>query len=223
MGPLKLKVDMRRSKAQFDQVMAKYLADTGKDAAKVLNTKSAYIIHGAAELTKHADKADIRKFIRSAEGQAFVGRLFGKGTMLKNILAKSMPDSRKEATKRIIAARNSSVGYIRAGWVLPLAIMRKSAKARIKNIKMAKMKRRDIGTAKPARKSMRPVASFYNLIGQLKGSRKKKPGQKATAAAAVRVFGLPALKKSFERERNSMLRYFQSVLRKTAAKRRLLK
>ncbi len=48
------------AQSSFRQTLDRYILQTGKDIAKVLHTKATYVIYGAANYTKMADKGQIR-------------------------------------------------------------------------------------------------------------------------------------------------------------------
>jgi len=208
---------------EFNKTFEKYMSlCTSKTLPEALNTKAAYIIHAAGEGTKLADKGEIRKWVRSKDGQNWIGSLFGREIMMKYVRGKSMPASRKEATKRIIAARIASVGYIKAGWTRPLGAMRRAGRVKIKNIKGAKQRKGQIlGTAVPAKiskRTFRPTATFTNAAGAQKNSDRTTHGSKYSQADAARAFGEPALGKAFAKERASMKVYIERKLQEAARK-----
>lgn len=193
---------------QFQKALSQYLKMSGRTLSESLNIKAYFIVKRTMRHTKKAEKADIRGYIRSKEGQEFIGKLFGKKRFKKTV-----PKNRKEATKMLVSARIRSRGYLAAGWGLALQRFGKEAKAsrRLKGVTTRKglKSKSEAVVAKPG---MRPVARFANMAGF---KTKAKPGQKFTQAEAMRKFGEPIFQRAIKVEMAGMRRWLEKKMAKT--------
>ena len=193
----KLKID----DSQFRSILATYMGASKKTLAQGLNTKSYFIVKKAIRLTRVANKKEIRRFVRSPEGQNWIGSLFGR--------KKLTDETRKAATKRIISARIKSVAYLRSGWIPAL-------KAFGRVTKMPRRTKGVVHRGKPkgygrwARDGFSPAAIFTNSTGY-------KPKQ----ASALKQYGEPALSRAFSHEARSMKSYLERKMQQTANRTRM--
>ena len=200
----KLRIDDK----MFQGAMSAYLRTSKRELSDAINYKAYFIIKRAMRHMRKADKKRIRSFIRSAEGQEFIGKLFGR----KRI----RDESRAAATKRIISARIRSGGYLAAGWGKALAVFGAASKAsrRMKGVSArAGLKGRSKGVA--ARPGLKPVADFSNPAGY---RTRRHSGQKFSQEQAAQKFALPIFEASIRAEMRSMKAYMDKKM-KAAAKR----
>lgn len=205
--------------ADWDKTMKLYMKKTRKSVPEVLNSKAFMIMVGAATVTPVADKAKIRKWAKWTKKSSVRLRQYARKRWPRQV----SDQARKRELKDLVKARVSSVGYIKSGWLTPIAIAKKwanKAGARIKTKNPKGMKQRGVklGKMRPAKDGISAACTFINMAGAMGGSGKKYDGEKHSQSEAAKKFGEPALKKGFRKEQASMKRYLAMKLQQAAKK-----
>lgn len=200
----------------FDKTLQIYLNLQSKTVAEGLNRKAYNVVIRAAKFTPKADKSQIRKWMKSKDGQNWIGSLFGRKLIRF--------DTKKAATKKITSLAIRSVGYLKAGWVTPMRALKKAAGIKAKgSIKGGTQRKPAKGSAEPAKdwrktKGSKSEVTFTNATGAQSGSDKKGKGQLFSQAEAAKQFGEPALKKGFTAAKADMQKYILRKLKEAAKK-----
>jgi len=205
-------------KADFDKTMRLYLKKTSKTQATALNQKAFWIMVNALNFTPKADVKKMRRELKWDKKNA--NRL--RAWALKHQPKLKTDDERKAYFKDLTKKRGRSVAYLKAGWLTPIAIVKKAGgikgKTTTKGVRQRGEKK---GKAKAARDQWKCEVTFQNLTGAMSGSGRKRSGQKHSNAEAAKKFGNPALAKGFRKEQASMKRYLLKKMRETAKRSRV--
>jgi len=194
----------------FSGVFKNYLNASKRTLAEGINAKSYFIIKKAIRLTRVANKKEMRSWVRSSEGQNWIGSLFGR-KLIKY-------ENRKAATKKIISARVRSMGYLRAGWAKAYRVFGKATKSS-RRYKGVMIKGKPKGDATAAREGLSPSATFSNATGYR--TSKRYSYQKHSQSDALKKFGQPAFERAIKNEMRSIARYLEKKMQKTANKSRV--
>lgn len=205
--------------ADWDKTLKLYMKKTSKSVPAALNSKAFMIMVGAAQATPVADKAKIRKWAKWSKKSAHRLRQYARKRWPRQV----SDQARKRELKDLVKARVSSVGYIKSGWLTPIAIAKKwankaGAKIKTKNPKGMKQRGIVLGKMRPAKDGISAACTFINMAGAMGGSGKKYDGEKHSQSEAAKKFGEPALKKGFRKEQASMKRYLAMKLQDAAKK-----
>jgi hypothetical protein len=205
-------------KADFDRTMRLYLKQTSKTQATALNQKAFWIMVNALNFTPKADVKKMRRELTWKKSNATRLRAWA----LKHQPQLKTDDERKAYFKDLKKKRGRSMGYLKAGWLTPIAIVKKAGGVKGKTTSKGVTQRgQKKGKAKPARDQWKCEVTFENLVGAMSGSGNKRSGQKHSQADAAKKFGNPALAKGFRKEQASMKRYLLKKMRETARRSRV--
>ena len=200
------KVDTR----EFQQTLERYKRVSRRTNPEIVNTKSYFIARRAVVETIKADKGKISAFF-GRRTQKVVGMIINKRRGEKG--QKGLyGDAMAEAQALMKAARLRSVSFIKSGWIWvikelePYTTTRRNAARKESSVVT---RDRPKGGATPAREAAFHVKAIIENSAQSKHS---------TTPEAIIKFGLPALQKSIDFERASMVKYMEDKYREAAEK-----
>ena len=146
-----------------------------------------------------ADKAKIAQFVGNWNRS--------KQTIIKMYKLHQEKDfNPKEYQKKLKKYRNRSISYLRSGWIPALRALGGWAK-QPRSFKGVRMKGRQKGKVKMARKTWDSHCTITNMVGHTRGQ-----------AEAAKKYVKTALQKAFNKEAQSMAKYILKKYKEAAKK-----
>jgi hypothetical protein len=231
-------VTFKLNDREFQRTLRQYVRLSRRTIPDIVNTKAFYIARRAVRETPKADKLKIGKELSqmvytfkatkkgAVRGFSKVRRYdsFGRSTEVPLVYlliqARRRRQGKKglygskmaEAVRRFIPSRQSTVAFLKSGWLPAIKQLSRFAKEKSGAAppdSSVKQIGRDRGRAVPARDGFRVKAVIENAVGQ--GG-----GEEAHHSDALERYGAPALQRAIDAEEASMRQYIEQQLKKQA-------
>jgi len=196
-------VSFKIDATEFNATLRKYVLVSSREIPDIVNTKAFFIARRAVVETP---KADFHK-ISELRGSALIGKIINKRRGLhgeKGLYGREM--AKMVAT--VLAARRRSIAFLKSGWlpairILDAVVHSKRGAPRLD--RSSKIYGQPKGSAAVASTGWRVKATIINAA---LASRDHKD--------ALGKYGMPALQKAFDFERQSMLDYMERKMKAAA-------
>lgn len=204
MAKASFKIDTR----DFNRTLDRYRQFSRRDETEIVNTKAYFIARRAVVETIKAEKGKIKAFF-DRNTQKVVGMIINKRRGErgeKGLYGEAMA----EAQAAMMARRLRAVGFIKSGWIWCIKNLEpyvRSKRGAARQDSSVKTYGRPKGKAKPATQSGLIVKAIIQNFAESKQS---------TTPDPLGKFGLPGLQKAIDFERDSMEKYIEEKLRKSA-------